>query len=284
MKTPHQFYLETNGRIIDVDKSYGGQCWDLWAYFCDEWIGKHWGNLPTKYVIDLWTYFDKFKLGEYFEKVYRWQDFQDGDWVIWQGPCQITQHSHIAMFRKDEAGTGGGIFLTQNPNGNPNYTHQMWISYNNYVGAIRPKCYIKGDTTPLKITKCEIETHPENKSVKVIWEAINGTPNYAKYILNGVEYGLNIDNIIPNLELDKEYKFQLELRKAENNLWTTSDEQTFIIENPKEPPQEEKGGDNTNIPSKPKTPEIAPKEEKKDSIFICILKLIVSIIKKIDRR
>ena len=110
------------------------------------------------------------------------------------------------------------------------------------------------------------------------WEATNGTPNYAKYILNGVEYGLNIDNIIPNLELDKEYKFQLELRKQENNIWTTSDEQTFIIESPKEPPHEEKGGDNTNIPREPKTPEIAPNGAK---IGYNIIKIIIDIIKKI---
>ena len=152
MKSPHEFYLETNGRVIDVDKSHSGQCWDLFAYFTLLWINMTFscyvaGDPDSGYVIELWNYFEKLGLDKYFEKVYHWQDFQDGDWVIWKGPCQITQYSHIAMFRKDEPNTGGGIFLTQNPNGNPNYTHQMWISYNNYVGALRPKCYITQDKT-----------------------------------------------------------------------------------------------------------------------------------------
>ena len=143
MKTPHEFFLETNGRIIDVDGSYGGQCWDLFALFCQEYCNRTFSCIETGYVIDLWTHFDEIGLGEYFEKVPN-NALHDGDWAIWNGPCMITNHSHIAMFRIDN-GNGGGTFLTQNPNGNPNYTHQMWISYQGLLGGLRPKCYITQD-------------------------------------------------------------------------------------------------------------------------------------------
>lgn len=146
MKTPHEFFLETDGKIIDVDHEYGGQCWDLFALFCQEYCNKTFSCIETGYVIDLWTHFDEVGLGEFFEKVPN-NELKDGDWAIWIGPCMITNHSHIAMFRIDN-GDGGGTFLTQNPNGNPKYTHQMWISYQGLVGGLRPKCYMQDKTIP----------------------------------------------------------------------------------------------------------------------------------------
>lgn len=292
MKTPHQFYSETNGKYIG-----NGQCWGLWDKFTMEYVNAHFLCLWVGGAKDMWYHFKELHLDRYFEQITDRHKLQDGDWLVWDTDtnplCWISKarnekgiaYGHIAMFRQyNPSNPEQNVILTQNPGGNPNYTHQMVCDFLGFVGALRPKCYIKGDTTPLKITKCDIIPNAKDKSVLVDWEATNGTPNYAKYILNGVEYGLNIDNIIPNLELDKEYKFQLELRKSENNIWTTSDEQTFIIESPKEPPHEENCGDSPIIPKEPKTPEIVPNKEKKDNIFIFILKLIVSIIKKLDRR
>ena len=137
---PHEFYLETNGKVIDVDGYYGGQCWDLFAYYTLKYCNKTFGCIKTGYVIDLWDCFDEVGLGEYFVKVDN-NKLEDGDWAIWKGPCMITNSSHIAMFRLDQG--DGGIFLTQNPLGNPNYTHQMWISYDGLVGGLRPKKNIK---------------------------------------------------------------------------------------------------------------------------------------------
>lgn len=147
MKTPTEFYLENDYKVIDIDGYYGGQCWDLFAKFCLEYCNKTFGCIETGYVIDLWNHFEEIGLNEYFVKVPNNQ-LQDGDWAIWTGPCMITSHSHIAMFREDSFNSGGGIFLTQNPNGNPNYTHLMWISYDGLVGGLRPKCYMQDKSIP----------------------------------------------------------------------------------------------------------------------------------------
>ena len=150
MKTPHEFYLETDGRIIDVDHQYGGQCWDLFALFTLEYCNKTFSCPFTGYVADFWYHFDELGLGEYFEKIPfdKYHELHDGDWLIWDKStnplCWITNSSHIAMFRiYNSENPEQNIILTQNPNGNPNYTHQMVCDFLGFVGALRPKCYIK---------------------------------------------------------------------------------------------------------------------------------------------
>ena len=137
--SPHDFYLETNGKLIDVDGMYGGQCWDLFAYFTRKVWNRTFSCIKTGFVIDFWDAFDEIGLGEFFEKVT--ENYQDGDWLIWKAPANITTSSHIAMFRVDN-GDGTNVILTQNPNGNPNLTHQMLCDYKGVVGALRPKIYI----------------------------------------------------------------------------------------------------------------------------------------------
>ena len=92
MKTPHEFYLETNGRIIDVDGSYGGQCWDLWALFCLEYIGRYFTCNWSGGAKDMWYHFDELGLGEYFEKIpfEKYHELQDGS-------SQTPNAEHLAQ-------------------------------------------------------------------------------------------------------------------------------------------------------------------------------------------
>lgn len=132
--------------MVDGDNTYicnniaVHNCWDLFAYFCQKYCGKTFPCIETGYVIDLWNTFDIIGLNEYFIKVN--SNFQDGDWLIYKAPSSITTSSHIAMFRLDNK-DNTSVILTQNPNGNPNYTHQMVCDYTGVVGALRPKIYVK---------------------------------------------------------------------------------------------------------------------------------------------
>lgn len=201
MKSPHEFFLETDGKIIDVDYQYGGQCWDLFALFCQEYCNKTFSCIETGYVIDLWNKFDEVGLGEFFEKVPN-NELKDGDWAIWVGPCMITSHSHIAMFRMDN-GNGGGTFLTQNPNGNPNYTHQMWISYQGLVGGLRPKCYMQDKTLPNPVN--------EDKDVPQLKINCNDTMN--------VRLGSNVNSESIGLAKEGFYNI-LTIERDQDNLYT----------------------------------------------------------------
>lgn len=145
MKSPHEFYLETNGKVIDIDGAYGGQCWDLFALFCQEYCNYIFGCPFTGYVEDLWYHFEELHLDYYFEKIpfEKYHELQDGDWLIWvkrTNPlCWISDSSHIAMFRKyNDGNPEQNIILTQNPG----CTHQQVADFLGFVGALRPKCYI----------------------------------------------------------------------------------------------------------------------------------------------
>lgn len=134
-----EFVIETSGKIIDIDGLYGGQCWDLFSYFTNKLCSRTFSCIETGYVIDLWNTFDRIGLNEHFVKVI--DNYQEGDWLIWTSPSSITETSHIAMLIKDNK-NGTNVILTQNPNGNPKYTHQMQCDYIGVVGALRPKIYI----------------------------------------------------------------------------------------------------------------------------------------------
>lgn len=169
---PHEFYLETNGRIIDVDGYYGGQCWDLFAYFTQKYCGRTFSCTYSGYVKDFYYHFKELGLDKYFDLITNRYELQDGDWLIWDKAvsqyCWISNYSHIAMFRKYEKGQEQNIILTQNPNGNPNYVYQMLCDFHGFVGALRPKT-----NQPKKIQICEpIE---ENKNVNQVFITCDNT-------------------------------------------------------------------------------------------------------------
>lgn len=95
---PKQWRDMTIGKSYDIDKAYGSQCWDYFAYFLQYF------NLPlsaqcslTNYVCDLWRLKDKYGYSTYFEYVYNASDLRTGDWVIWDKGSSHP-YSHIAMY------------------------------------------------------------------------------------------------------------------------------------------------------------------------------------------
>ena len=171
---PHEFYLETNGKWLDVDGSHGGQCWDLFAYFTKKYCGRTFQCKYSGYVKDFYYHFIELGLNQYFDLITNRYELQDGDWLIWDREtsvyCWISQFSHIAMFRKYERGQEQNIILTQNPNGNPNYTHQMLCDFHGFVGALRPK--INWKTIEEEQNKVNNETIEEPEEVEIPKEPI----------------------------------------------------------------------------------------------------------------
>ena len=256
MKSPDEFYLETNGRIIDVDGSYGGQCWDLWALFCLEYVGRYFTCNWSGGAKDMWYHFDDLGLGEYFEKIpfEKYHELQDGDWLVWDAEtnplCWITksQYGHIAMFRiYNIENPEQNIILTQNPNGNPNYTHQMVCDFLGFVGALRPKCYTQDKTIPNPVE--------QNTQVDQLKVNCNDTMR--------VRLGHNLDAEIIGFATEGYY-----------NILNTADEVDYTWCEVEE---------NKWIAVCPPSCEFIPKEEPTpdENIFVKIIKLIIELIKKI---
>lgn len=97
--TPQEFIDQTNGRSWDVDGAYGGQCWDLFAKFCQM------VNVPlsvihcstTGYVRDIWNNRNTNGILVYFDEVH---EYKDGDWLIWDSDYAMTPQSHVGMYWK----------------------------------------------------------------------------------------------------------------------------------------------------------------------------------------
>jgi hypothetical protein len=193
--TPHEFYLDTNGKQIDYDGAYGNQCVDLFKYFIAKQYGFNCGSLcpQTGYAKDIWNCFDRLtRITQYFVKIPVGQPLQDGDWVVWTDNCKASKNSHIAMFRLDN-GNGTGIFLTQAKGYKIN---QHNFVYEGMLGALRPKIYIQ-EVQPI------IET-PKEKTKPIETPIIDTSP---EPILKPVESDLPKDTqtpvLVPNIDEDK---------------------------------------------------------------------------------
>lgn len=284
MKSPDEFYLETNGRIIDVDGSYGGQCWDLWALFCLEYVGRYFTCNWSGGAKDMWYHFDDLGLGEYFEKVpfEKYHELQDGDWLVWDAEtnplCWITksQYGHIAMFRiYNSENPEQNIILTQNPNGNPNYTHQMVCDFLGFVGALRPKCYMQDKSIPNPVerdtSKNQFSINCDDTMRIRLDHSLNG-----EFIGFGKTGYYNTDPV--NMVTQDGYQWY----EIDKGKWCSliPPYSEFLGIEQETPQNSTKDEDGTIIPKEPKTPENEPNGDKKQNVFAKVIKTIVEILRK----
>ena len=299
MKTPHQFYLETNGKYIG-----NGQCWGLWDKFTMDYVNAHFICQWTGGAKDMWYHFKELHLDRYFEQITDRHKLQDGDWLVWDADtnplCWISKarndkgvaYGHIAMFRQyNPSNPEQNVILTQNPGGNPNYTYQMVCDFLGFVGALRPKCYIKQDKTlPTPVerdtTKNQFKINCDD-TVRVRLD----------HSLNGEFIGFGktgFYNILQMVSQDGYNWYEVEKGKW-CALVPPYSEFVGMEENKQETPQNEpKEEDGPIIPIEPKTPEIAPKEDKKEhnkeqskeksKIFSTFIDILIDIIKKIFKK
>ena len=301
METPHEFYLETNGRIIDVDGSYGGQCWDLWTLFCQEYCNKVYGCRWSGGVKDMWYHFDELGLGEFFEKIppEKYHELQDGDWLVWDQDtnplCWISTarnekgetYGHIAMFRQyNPTNSEQNVILTQNPGGNPNYTHQMVCDFLGFIGALRPKCYITQDKNiPNPVEEDKSKNQFKINCADTMNVRLDHTTKAESIGFGKIGY-YDVEPI--NMASQDGYQWY----EIEKGKWCALippySEFVGMEENKQETPQnQEKDQDNTNIPEQPETPKKEPNNEEiehNENIFVELIKNIIEFIIKLLKK
>lgn len=129
-----------NGKAIEMDKSYGAQCWDLWSHYAVNMIGAtYWmtgtnagGGCPqhSGYTCGLWKTFDRSGLGSWFTPVTGTP--QRGDVAVWDYGYPSTPLSHVAIVVEDR---GANVYcMTQNPGP----AHYALISKQGIMGYLRP--------------------------------------------------------------------------------------------------------------------------------------------------
>lgn len=131
--TPKQFYDKYIGKEVDIDKSYGVQCVDLFKAFTKDNYGVWQYNCTNGYASGLWIYRKEKPYYKYFVDA-SVNSMQNGDWVIW-GKSKETPDTHVAMYYN-------GKFFGQNQKGIKKATLTD-ISKSGIIGVLRPKMYIK---------------------------------------------------------------------------------------------------------------------------------------------
>ena len=173
----------TLGNCYNVDGAYGSQCWDLAALFWMNYTedGRTFSTCGTGAAKGSWNC-KEYNAGNEFELIYDPTALQAGDWVIFGS----GQYGHVGM-ALGSYNNGYVTLLGQNQGGaacegGGSATNIINISLKSFVGAFRPKTYIKPEPTPtpLPISNC-IKWHVERGDTmsKIMLEC-EGTVIYGK--------------------------------------------------------------------------------------------------------
>lgn len=156
-ETPQTFKDYVYGKCWDLDHHYGSQCWDLAELFWINYSGRDFSTCGTGAAKGSWECKEQ-NAGNEFELIYNPEDLQTGDFIIFSSGT----YGHVGMAMGDY-NNGYISLLGQNQGGSAcegggSSANIINISLKSFVGAFRPKTYIKPDPTPIPISKC-VEWH-----------------------------------------------------------------------------------------------------------------------------
>lgn len=141
-ETPTAFKDYTLGQCWNTDGYYGSQCWDLADMFWQNYAGRNFSTCGTGGAKGSWNC-KEYNAGEEFELIYNKEDIQLGDWLIFSSGT----YGHVGM-AMGSYNNGYVTLLGQNQGGTPcegggSATNIININLASFVGAFRPKSYIK---------------------------------------------------------------------------------------------------------------------------------------------
>lgn len=141
-----------NGKSVEMDSSWGAQCWDLWSHYAVNMIGvTYWrtgtnagGGCPqhSGYTCGLWKTFDRSGLNQWFTP--HTGTPQRGDVAIWDWGSPAGPNSHVAIVVEDR---GNAVYcMTQNPGA----AHYANLSKAGILGYLRPdnQSFFDGPSAP----------------------------------------------------------------------------------------------------------------------------------------
>ena len=137
--TYKEFKEKYNGKVVDYDGYYGGQCWDLGQYYFTKVL-----NLPASVLSGCGLVSNMLKgkkrelMDKYFDEV-KVSEMQQGDVAIWE-------YGHIAIF--DSKKGNKNYYFSQNPN-----PSKVMVITTGGVHAFRLKGTKKVQTTTSTITQ-----------------------------------------------------------------------------------------------------------------------------------
>lgn len=131
----NQFIYINEGKLVDVDKEYGAQCWDVVELYAEQVLNvpkEPWAITlgPELAAKEAWTVFDS-HMQKYFDKIPKGQQ-QKGDINVY-GPHGIYTEGHITI----ELGHGDVFEQNADPDHSPAHTSERATTY--LLGSLRRK-------------------------------------------------------------------------------------------------------------------------------------------------
>lgn len=94
-----------SGRYVDIDGSYGGQCWDTFADYCISVLGvppiNTWGGKWSGWAYAIWDQYWNNGASKYFDLVQPHEPARKGDIPIWRLHYPHYPSTHIAVAEAD---------------------------------------------------------------------------------------------------------------------------------------------------------------------------------------
>lgn len=181
VETPTIFKDYVYGGCWNTDGAYGAQCWDLADMFWQNYSGRNFSTCGTGAAKGSWNC-KEYNAGDEFELIYDATSLQAGDWVIFGS----GKYGHVGM-AMGNYNNGYVALLGQNQGGSAcegggSSANIINISLNSFIGAFRPKSYIKPEPKPepIPVSGC-IEWHVEQGDTmsKIMMEC-EGTIQYGE--------------------------------------------------------------------------------------------------------
>lgn len=113
-----------SGRYVDIDGSYGGQCWDTFADYCISVLGvppiNTWGGTWSGWAYAIWDQYWNNGASKYFDLVQPHEPARKGDIPIWRQHYPHYPSTHIAVAEAD----AGQFIYCMSQNSSP---AQPWL-------------------------------------------------------------------------------------------------------------------------------------------------------------
>lgn len=175
-----------NGKIIDMDGAYGGQCWDLWSSYARNVYG-----IPTTDTNTV----DGYAASVYTARYDRSRALQDtfsreagnytpvyGDVAFWNG----NGMNHVAIVVRDN---GNGTINTMSQN--PNKAGYVTISKNGIIGYFHPRT--ASTPAPAPSNNNNVTIIPRTYKVNVDVLNVRSAPSTSAQVVAQYHYGQTVN-------------------------------------------------------------------------------------------
>lgn len=174
-----------NGKIIDMDGAYGGQCWDLWSNYARNVYGIPAADTNTVdgYAASVYTArYDRSKaLQNTFIREAGTYTPVYGDVAFWNG----NGMNHVAIVVRDN---GNGTLETMSQN--PNKAGYMTLTKNGIIGYFHPRASYTSTPAPENNT---VNIIPRTYKVNVNTLNVRSAPSTSAQVIAQYHYGQTVN-------------------------------------------------------------------------------------------